>query len=89
MAFNHSEEARVDSSEESTIPNKDSLYDFIEAKAREMVPDDKERGLLLQMSEMFGAYVGVPVWRQSLKFAWMEECCGGGKSVHSFLKSPV
>ncbi|KAG7124544.1 hypothetical protein HYQ44_001729 [Verticillium longisporum] len=29
------------------------------------------------MSEMFGAYIGEPVWRQSLKFAWMEECCGG------------
>lgn len=30
------------------------------------------------MSEMFGAYVGEPVWKQSLRFAWMEECCGGG-----------
>lgn len=33
----------------------------------------------MQMAEMWGAYIGDPVHRQSLKFAWMEECCGGGE----------
>ena len=60
------------------IPSRVSLHDFVTSKADELVPDEKERNLLVQMSEMFGAYVGVPVWRQSLRFAWMEECCGGG-----------
>ncbi|KAM7185052.1 hypothetical protein V8F20_011958 [Naviculisporaceae sp. PSN 640] len=55
----------------------DSLYTFIKRAANEKVPDEKERCLLLQMSEIWGAYVGAPVWRQSLRFAWMEECCGG------------
>ena len=33
----------------------------------------------MQMAEMWGAYIGEPVHRQSLKFAWMEECCGGSE----------
>lgn len=59
------------------IPKEDSLQDFVRRRAEEVVQDADERKLLLQMSEMFGAYVGEPVWRQSLRFAWMEECCGG------------
>jgi len=34
------------------------------------------------MSEMWGAYIGDPVQRQSLRFAWMEEVCGGGEPVY-------
>lgn len=49
-----------------------------------MEEEDKE--LVCQMAEMWGAYVGDPVSRQSLRFAWMEGCCGGGISpFHSFL----
>lgn len=62
------------------ISPEQSLFDFISAKARELVSDERERSLLVQMSEMWGAYVGEPVWRQSLRFAWMEECCSGGTS---------
>lgn len=61
------------------ISATDSLYDFIARRAGEVLPDEAEQKLLMQMSEMWGAYVGEPVWRQSLRFAWMEECCGGGK----------
>ncbi|KAI8628432.1 FAD/NAD(P)-binding domain-containing protein [Xylariaceae sp. FL1651] len=60
-----------------SIPCEDSMYDFVKRRAVEMVGDDDERALLIQMSEMWGAYVGEPVWKQSLRFAWMEECCGG------------
>ncbi|KAK4119249.1 FAD/NAD(P)-binding domain-containing protein [Parathielavia appendiculata] len=59
------------------IPINDSLQDFIRRKAHEVISDENERELLVHMSEMFGAYVGEPVWKQSLRFAWMEECCGG------------
>ncbi|KAI1101711.1 FAD/NAD(P)-binding domain-containing protein [Jackrogersella minutella] len=59
-----------------SIPREDSLYDFIK-KATEDLQDEEERRILIQMSEMWGAYVGEPVWKQSLRFAWMEECCGG------------
>jgi hypothetical protein len=61
-----------------SIPKGDSLHEFIKRRAEVELDDEKERATLLQMSEMWGAYVGEPVWKQSLRFAWMEECCGGG-----------
>ncbi|KAI0839965.1 FAD/NAD(P)-binding domain-containing protein [Hypoxylon sp. FL0890] len=60
-----------------SIPKEESLYDFIKKKVAEELPDEEDRRVLIQMSEMWGAYVGEPVWKQSLRFAWMEECCGG------------
>ncbi|TAQ90828.1 hypothetical protein B7494_g874 [Chlorociboria aeruginascens] len=61
-----------------SIPETKSLYDFVKQRASEIFKDNEEdRELLLQMSEMWGAYIGHPVWRQSLRFSWMEECCGG------------
>lgn len=76
-AFNYSAEAHKD--HEHSIPADESLYDFIEKRCKEELKDEKEQDILLQMSEMWGAYVGEPVWKQSLRFAWMEECCGGGQ----------
>lgn len=64
-----------------SIPSGESLYDFISKSAAEELQDEEERRILVQMSEMWGAYVGEPVWKQSLRFAWMEECCGGGKAA--------
>ena len=39
----------------------------------------KERELVLGMSQMWGAYVGDSVDRQSLKFFFLEDCINGGK----------
>ncbi|KAI1120695.1 FAD/NAD(P)-binding domain-containing protein [Nemania abortiva] len=61
----------------SSISSEESMYDFIMRRAAEEAIDKHEKELLMQMSEMWGAYVGEPVWKQSLRFAWMEECCGG------------
>jgi hypothetical protein len=73
-AFKYSAENEKDVSE------MESLYDFIKSKAREDFGEEKgDFELLLQMSKMWGAYIGDSVERQSLKFSWMEECCGGGK----------
>ncbi|KAE9389438.1 hypothetical protein BT96DRAFT_967973 [Gymnopus androsaceus JB14] len=74
-AFEYSAEAHKDHGQ--SIPAKDSLYDFIQRRCNEELKDEREQDTLLQMSEMWGAYVGEPVWKQSLRFAWMEECCGG------------
>ncbi|KAJ4482361.1 hypothetical protein J3R30DRAFT_2162867 [Lentinula aciculospora] len=79
-AFQYSADAHAKDNGAS-IPVKDSLYDFIRRRATEELQDEQERETLIQMSEMWGAYVGEPVWKQSMRFAWMEECCGGGKSV--------
>jgi hypothetical protein len=76
-AFKFSEAARQNDGGKS-IPAEESLYDFIKREAATRLSDPKERDILAQMSEMFGAYVGEPAWKQSLRFAWMEECCGGG-----------
>ncbi|OBT79526.1 hypothetical protein VF21_01313 [Pseudogymnoascus sp. 05NY08] len=64
-----------------SIPESASLYDYIKATIDQKLPGRPEdQKLVLSMSEMWGAYVGHPVWRQSLRFAWMEECCGGDES---------
>jgi hypothetical protein len=78
------EEGFIHSTEHGkSIPESQSLYDFIREKAMEKLPGNEEEvELLLQMSEMWGAYIGEPVTRQSLRFAWMEECCGGGELRH-------
>ncbi len=70
---------------EKTIGADESLFDFIKQKAEEKVPDVEDRNLLLGMAQMWGDYVGDSVERQSLKFSWMEECCGGGESVDLIL----
>ncbi|KAI0129417.1 hypothetical protein BJ170DRAFT_578343, partial [Xylariales sp. AK1849] len=75
-AFEFSAKAHEDDGGQG-IPKNDSLQDFIRRKATVELQDTRERDILLRMSEMWGAYVGEPVWKQSLRFAWMEECCGG------------
>jgi hypothetical protein len=57
-----------------SIPVAASLYDFVAEKVEERIQGDYEeakedRKLVCQMSEMWGAYVGHPVTRQSLRFA--------------------
>lgn len=61
-----------------TIPASASLKDFLRSKVLEKFPGREEQELLMQMAEMWGAYIGDEVGRQSLKFVWMEQCCGGG-----------
>ncbi|KAF5343873.1 hypothetical protein D9757_014105 [Collybiopsis confluens] len=78
-AFEYS--AKAHEGHQQPIPANDSLYDYIQRRCPEEMADEQERDTLLQMSEMWGAYVGEPVWMQSLKFAWMEECCGGEEEM--------
>ncbi|OWP00605.1 hypothetical protein B2J93_6042 [Marssonina coronariae] len=60
------------------IPETASLRDYLKDKAAEKLPGQEEdQELLMKMAEMWGAYIGDPLERQSLKFAWMEECCSG------------
>lgn len=78
-AFESSSAAR-DADGGKSIPAQESLWDFVSKEAAKQLPADEEsQRILVQMCEMWGAYVGEPVWKQSLRFAWMEECCGGGK----------
>ena len=74
QAFKHS------ATNTSTIDPKESLYDFFVKKVPEAFPTDSEsqRKIILQMSEMWGAFVGRPVDQQSMKFFWLEETVEGG-----------
>ena len=65
------------------IPGHESLLDFVKRRAKELVPDEAEQNLLEKVSYMWGAYIGEPIWRQSLRFAWMEDCCSEGMTLHT------
>lgn len=66
------------------IGKDESLHDFFRLKVVEKFPvtekdHEKKRRILMQISEMWGAFVGSPIEKQSLKFFWLEECLEGGK----------
>lgn len=73
----------------ATTSVDESLYQFFERKSKTLIPDatgseDQEqvelkRKALLQMSEMWGAFVGSSIHTQSLKYFWLEECLEGGE----------
>jgi hypothetical protein len=79
------EKAMKYSNEQSaTIPAERSLYNFFEEQVETMFPADNgdvkaksKQETILQIAEMWGAFVGSPVQTQSLKFFWLEECIDG------------
>jgi predicted NAD/FAD-dependent oxidoreductase len=76
---------KLSNEESASIPAEKSLYDFFEEQVVKMFPSDtgkdgeakKKRLTILQMAEMWGAFVGSPIQTQSLKFFWLEECIDG------------
>ena len=72
-AFKYSNESS------SSIPPNRSLKDFFIHQIGEKDPSDVDKELILQMAEMWGAFVGSPWEGQSLKYFWLEECIDGGK----------
>lgn len=83
-AFKHSNE------DGDSIPSGQSLYDFFLNKVKVSIPEtekdyEKRRKVALQMSEMWGAFVGRTVMQQSLKFFWLEETIEGGKFPRFFV----
>ncbi|KAF4637567.1 hypothetical protein G7Y89_g515 [Cudoniella acicularis] len=75
QAFKHS------AKNTSVIDPEESLHDFFIEKVNEIYPGEGEleikRKLVMQMADLWGAFVGSPVTRQSLKFFWLEECIDG------------
>ncbi|KAK8184576.1 hypothetical protein BC567DRAFT_218705 [Phyllosticta citribraziliensis] len=69
----------------ASIPPSKSLLDYLEEETKELyrstdlneVAKQKKRNLLLKIAEMWGAFVGSGVERQSLRFFWLEECIDG------------
>ena len=74
-AFKHS------NNHSATIPPDQSLMDFFKQKVDEKALEPEDKKTILQMASMWGAFVGDPIERQSLKFFWLEECIDGGETL--------
>lgn len=61
-----------------SIPPERSLYDFFVEKLEQTDFSEEEKQLCLDSCKLWGAYVGDPVERQSLKFFCLEQCIDGG-----------
>ncbi|KAF3387496.1 Protein FLOWERING LOCUS D, partial [Penicillium rolfsii] len=59
------------------IPPERSLYDFFKEKVEQTAFSEEEKQLCLDSCKLWGAYVGDPIERQSLKFFCLEECIDG------------
>ncbi|KAJ6093194.1 Amine oxidase [Penicillium sp. IBT 16267x] len=60
-----------------SIRPEESLHDFFQMKVRESTFSEEEQQLVLDACKLWGAYVGEPIHRQSLRFFRLEECIDG------------
>lgn len=72
-AFKYSNE------DSSNISPQKSLKEFFIEQVIEKGLAEEDQKLVLQMAEMWGAFIGDPLERQSLKYFWLEECLDGGE----------
>jgi hypothetical protein len=76
-AFKHAKE------QNDMIDPEESLYDFFVEKSKDLFKTDsqeyaeRKRTTFLQFVQLWGAYIGSPIARQSLKHFWLEECLEG------------
>lgn len=63
-----------------TIPPDRSLLDFFREQVEKTNLSATEKELCVESCRLWGAYVGDPIERQSLKFFCLEECIDGSKS---------
>lgn len=56
-----------------------SLKDFLRETLLTSGLDEELQEVVQELAETWGAYVGDSFERQSLKWAWLEECLEGGK----------
>jgi hypothetical protein len=74
---------KLSNDDSASIPAEKSLYNYFEEQVADMFPSDhgdkarKKQQTILNMAEMWGAFVGSPIQTQSLKFFWLEECIDG------------
>ena len=60
-----------------SIPPDRSLFDFLREKLQQTQFSEVEKELCLDACKLWGAYVGDPIGKQSLKFFCLEECIDG------------
>ncbi|KAJ5748813.1 uncharacterized protein N7511_010509 [Penicillium nucicola] len=64
-----------------SIPAEKSLLDFFNEKVGKSGLPETEKALVLDACKLWGAYVGEPTERQSLRFFRLEECVDGSNFV--------
>lgn len=64
-----------------TIPPDRSLFDFFLEKIEASDFSPAEKDACVETCKLWGAYVGDPIDRQSLKFFCLEECVDESKSL--------
>lgn len=62
----------------ANIPATKSLYGYFKDKLAETNFTPWEKEATLELSKLWGSYIGSPIDRQSLKFFFLEECLEGG-----------
>ncbi|MCJ1402281.1 hypothetical protein MMC11_005501 [Xylographa trunciseda] len=65
------------SNDSSSIPPDRSLRDFFVEELEEKDLSQEDKKIVLQIAQMWGAFIGDPIERQSLKYFWLEECIDG------------
>ncbi|KAL2836086.1 hypothetical protein BJY01DRAFT_252139 [Aspergillus pseudoustus] len=68
---------KYSNSHKDSIPVDKSLLDFFRERVEETEFSAEEKGLCIESCRLWGAYVGDPIERQSLKFFCLEECIDG------------
>jgi hypothetical protein len=63
------------------IDASQSLYDFFVMRVAQLDLSKEDQRILLGTCQMWGDYTGDPIQRQSLKYVWLEEVCGGGEAA--------
>lgn len=61
------------------IPPERSLFDYFQEKLEQTQFSQTEKKMCLDSCRLWGAYVGDPIERQSLKFFRLEECVDGSE----------
>lgn len=76
---------KISAKETDVIDPGKSLFDFFKERVLSLFPNDEDserrRKNVLQLAEVWGAFVGSSVTTQSLKFFWLEECIDGGQRL--------
>ncbi|KKZ68371.1 hypothetical protein EMCG_05957 [[Emmonsia] crescens] len=64
-------------SNKNSIPADKSLFDFIKERLEKAEFSEIEKEKCLELSKLWGSYIGSPIDRQSLRFFFLEECLEG------------
>lgn len=71
-------------SNKNSIPADKSLFDFIKERLEKAEFSEVEKEKCLELSKLWGSYIGSPIDRQSLRFFFLEECLEGSMSFLFF-----